>query len=100
MAVFKHRDINDIDIIQRAVLNRKHQLAGQEGQHIDGEADGVQHLTVVQRMEKRLLRILQRYRAVVRQEPFARQPEAVHQQAKGGRNLAGMAGLVQHMGQI
>ena len=51
-------------------------------------------------MEKRLLRILQRYRAVVRQEPFARQPEAVHQQAKGGRNLAGMAGLVQHMGQI
>jgi hypothetical protein len=63
------------------------------------DANGVKHLTVVERVEQRFLGF-RNGKCTVGEKPFARQAKVIHQQAERCGKLSGVAGLVQNMRQL
>ncbi|SAJ34671.1 Uncharacterised protein [Enterobacter cloacae] len=93
------RNINDVNVIQHAVLNGQHHFAGQRCQYIDRQANGVKQLAVFYRMKQCFL-CFRHGKRPVSKEAFAGQTKAVNQQTQRRRKRAGMAGLMQHLGEF
>ncbi|MNS68643.1 hypothetical protein D3C72_1019270 [compost metagenome] len=92
-------NINNIDVIQHTVFSGQDQFACQECQHVDGNANGIQHLAIIQRVQHGFL-CVRRGELCASEEPFAGQAEIIDQQTQRCRQLAGVAGLMQHVGQF